>query len=104
MTGMSQATTILIIDDNVNLAQGFAQVLPRAGYAAHTAAAGSYACTNFGANAGIEIRLPETCTVCLKIFIKSSLPLLGTRNERQNLADELELRLSGVRALDRVNI
>ena len=37
MTRMSQATTILIIDDNVNLAQGFAQVLAGAGYAAHTA-------------------------------------------------------------------
>ena len=37
MTGMSQATTILIIDDNVNLAEGFAQVLARAGYAAQTA-------------------------------------------------------------------
>ena len=34
---MSQTITILIIDDNVNLAQGFAQVLVRAGYAAHTA-------------------------------------------------------------------
>jgi DNA-binding response OmpR family regulator len=29
--------TILIVDDNVNLAQGFAQVLKTAGYAAHTA-------------------------------------------------------------------
>jgi DNA-binding response OmpR family regulator len=35
---MSQTiTTILIIDDNVALAQGFAQVLKGAGYAAHTA-------------------------------------------------------------------
>jgi two-component system response regulator MprA len=34
---MSQPITILIIDDNVNLAQGFAQVLKGAGYAAHAA-------------------------------------------------------------------
>ena len=34
---MSQTTTILIIDDNVNLAQGFAHVLKSAGYEAHTA-------------------------------------------------------------------
>lgn len=34
---MSQTSTILIIDDNVNLAQGFAQALKGAGYAAYTA-------------------------------------------------------------------
>ena len=34
---MPQTITILIIDDNVNLAQGFAQVLKTAGYAALTA-------------------------------------------------------------------
>ena len=34
---MSQTITILIVDDNVNLAQGFAQVLKGAGYAAHAA-------------------------------------------------------------------
>src|SRR5882672_11451939 len=34
---MSQTITILIIDDNVALAQGFAQVLKNAGYAARTA-------------------------------------------------------------------
>jgi len=34
---MSQTITILIVDDNVNLAQGFAKVLKSAGYDAHTA-------------------------------------------------------------------
>ena len=34
---MPQTITILIIDDNVNLAQEFAQVLKTAGYAALTA-------------------------------------------------------------------
>jgi DNA-binding response OmpR family regulator len=34
---MSQTITILIVDDNVNLAQGFAKVLKGAGYDAHTA-------------------------------------------------------------------
>ena len=37
MTKMTQATTILIIDDNVNLARGFAQVLAGAGFFAQTA-------------------------------------------------------------------
>ncbi len=36
ITGMSQPT-ILIIDDNVNLALGFAQALANAGYTAHAA-------------------------------------------------------------------
>ena len=34
---MSHPITILIVDDNVNLAQGFAKVLKGAGYDAHTA-------------------------------------------------------------------
>jgi two-component system, OmpR family, response regulator len=34
---VADGRTILIIDDNVNLALGFAQVLKGAGYAAHTA-------------------------------------------------------------------
>ena len=34
---MPQSITILIVDDNVNLAQGFAQVLKSVGYAALTA-------------------------------------------------------------------
>lgn len=34
---MPQPTTILIIDDNVNLARGFAQVLAGAGYGVHVA-------------------------------------------------------------------
>ena len=34
---MPQSITILIVDDNVNLAQGFAQVLKGVGYAAYTA-------------------------------------------------------------------
>ncbi|PYR32859.1 MAG: hypothetical protein DMF92_00710 [Acidobacteria bacterium] len=36
-TDMPQSITILIVDDNVNLAQGFAQVLKSVGYAALTA-------------------------------------------------------------------
>jgi two-component system phosphate regulon response regulator PhoB len=37
MSAMAQPTTILIVDDNVNLARGFAQVLAGAGYVVHTA-------------------------------------------------------------------
>ena len=37
MTGMPQAATVLVIDDNVTLARAFAQVLARAGWHVRTA-------------------------------------------------------------------